>query len=189
LLFDFINAKTTQEILELLFEALRPAKQRIEMKVKKTFAMREIVRLSNEFLINWICESCSGSNDATLIFFQKDTNVRNAMHTLCPVISLKNTNDITKHSILSILSRIYKSQAGVFLKTLDTVDFEINAYIKKSLSIPDIEDEGKVADCGMDIRIADKSVDGLSEIDFENELVELSFDNNDVLNVFFLLTF
>jgi hypothetical protein len=129
--FDFINGKTSHDILELLFEALRPAKQRIEMRVKKTFSMREILRLSNELLLNWILEICNSNNDGTLLFFQKDTNVRNAVHTLCPVISLKNTKDNSKDTILSILSTIYNQQAQVFLKTLDTVDFEINTLIKK----------------------------------------------------------
>lgn len=192
LFFNYMESTCKSEfLLNLLFESLKPSKQRLGIRIKKTSAMMEIEGLTNSKIAEWLNRLIENDNNKEDIdrFFDNNANVRISLHTLSPIIALKNTPENSKIFITSILGRVFKTQPEIFLKTLDTIDYEISESIKKDLNI--LTNNGHNEDNNIDQKAEpDLNLckdEDLSLIDKANDSEHYDFDHEDFMNVLFML--
>lgn len=180
--FTHINdLKSNIEYLALLFDAL--TKRTTGLRMKITSEMRELERGANEKIIEMVNELIFSNKETNLneIFFKEDSNVRMALHILAPIVSLKLTKQTTKAAIRLILSSAFQTQPQLFLKTLNTIDFEIAQLIKEALNIQQEPDDQEFT-TEQDLSMEDQEYD-ISQIEGETQLVDMTFDDEDMLNV------
>jgi hypothetical protein len=167
---NFKGSKTVLELLTGAFHALTP-KHRIGLRLKKTPEARIIEAKVFEAISSLVNNTLSIQDnvDEASQFFDVDLNVRQALHTLAPQLMLKSTTERTKRDVFDILSVVHSVQPQLFMKTIETLDYEVSGMIKKELKIE--EEFNGSEPCSEISRV-------FSE--------DLTFD--DVLNVDYLLT-